>query len=70
MPRCHAAKQTPLRGLLLRAEGKVFCAGADVNAFKGKTGGDARQRFTTHLRMIADIEELPFPTLAPYKGCV
>ena len=66
-----AAKRTPLRGLLLRAEGKVFCAGADVSAFKGKTGGDARQRFTTHLRMIGDLEELPFPTLAAVQGmCV
>ena len=64
-------KRTPLRGLLLRAEGKVFCAGADVSAFKGKTGSDARQRFTAHLRMIADLEELPFPTLAAVQGmCV
>jgi enoyl-CoA hydratase/carnithine racemase len=64
-------KRAPLRALLLRAEGKVFCAGADVSAFKGKTGSDARQSFTTHLRMIADIEELPFPTLAAVQGmCV
>ena len=64
-------KQAPLRGLLLRAEGKVFCAGADVSAFKGKTGGAARERFTAHLRMIADMEELPFPTLAAVQGmCV
>ena len=64
-------KRAPLRALLLRAEGKVFCAGADVSAFKGKTGSDARERFTTHLRMMADIEELPFPTLAAVQGmCV
>ena len=30
-------KQVPLRALLLRAEGKVFSAGADVSAFKGKS---------------------------------
>jgi enoyl-CoA hydratase/carnithine racemase len=65
------AKRLPWRALLLRAEGKVFCAGADVSAFQGKTGRDARERFTTHLQMMADVEELPFPTLAAVQGmCV
>src|SRR5260370_27816104 len=65
------AKRVPLRALLLRAEGKVFSAGADVSAFKAKTESEARASFTTHQQMIADLEALPFPTLAAVQGmCV
>src|SRR6266404_8841020 len=61
-------KRAPLRALLFRAEGKVFSAGADVSSFTGKSASDARSNFTAHLRMIADIEELPYPTLAAVQG--
>jgi len=65
------AQRAPLRALLVRAEGKIFSAGADVSGFKGRTTSEARERFTTHQRMIADLEELPFPTLAAVQGmCV
>jgi enoyl-CoA hydratase/carnithine racemase len=64
-------KRVPLRALLLRAEGKTFSAGADVSAFKGKTESAARDSFTNHQRMIAELEALPFPTLAAVQGmCV
>ena len=53
-------KRAPLRALLMRADGKVFSAGADVSAFKGRTGSEARERFTSHLQMITDLEELLF----------
>src|SRR5580704_1360341 len=62
------AKQTPLRALLVGAEGKIFSGGADVVVFKGTTPAEARERFTSHLRMIADLEELPFPTIAAVHG--
>jgi enoyl-CoA hydratase/carnithine racemase len=61
-------KRTPLRALLVRADGKIFSGGADVNAFEGKTATDARELFTSHLRLIADLEELPFPTVAAIQG--
>jgi enoyl-CoA hydratase/carnithine racemase len=61
-------KQTPLRAMLLRAEGKIFSGGADVSVFQGRTPAEARERFTSHLRLIADLEELPFPTVAAVQG--
>src|SRR5712691_3612920 len=62
------AKQRPLRALLVRADGKVFSGGADVSIFKGRSASEARERFTSHLRTIAAIEELPFPTVAVVQG--
>ena len=62
------AKRTPLRALLVRAEGKIFSGGADVSVFKGISSTDARRLFTSHLRLIADLEELPCPTLAAVQG--
>ncbi len=63
-----AAKQAPLRALMVRAEGNIFSGGADVSMFKGRTSAEARERFTSHLRLIADLEALPFPTLAAVQG--
>src|ERR1700719_2127748 len=64
----NQARQAPIRALLVRAVGNVFSAGADVSIFKGRTAIEARGRFTRHLRTIADIEELPFPTVAAVQG--
>jgi enoyl-CoA hydratase/carnithine racemase len=62
------ARQHPLRALLVRADGKNFSGGADVAVFKGKTANEARERFTSQLRTIADLEELPFPTIVAVQG--
>src|SRR5262249_24538823 len=58
------AAQLPIRALLVQADGKHFSCGADVAIFKGRTADEERLRFTSHLRTIADLEELPFPTIA------
>ena len=63
-----SARHHPLRALLVRADGKNFSGGADVAIFKDKTAAEARERFTSHLRTIADLEELPFPTIAVVQG--
>src|SRR5208282_2229119 len=39
-----------------------------VSVFKGKTATEAHELFTSHLRLIADPEELPFPTVAAVQG--
>src|SRR5271156_534982 len=62
------AREHPLRALLVRADGKNFSGGADVAVFKNKTAEQARERFTSHLRTIADLEELPFPTIVAVQG--
>src|SRR5438105_15745012 len=59
-----AAKQTALRALMVRAEGKIFSGGADVRMFKGRTSAHDRERVTSHLRTNADLEELSCATLA------
>jgi enoyl-CoA hydratase/carnithine racemase len=61
-------KRAPLRALLVRADGKIFSGGADVSVFKGRNAIEARELFTSHLRLIADLEELPFPTVAAIQG--
>ena len=61
-------KRAPLRALLVRADGKIFSGGADVSVFKGRSATEARERFTSQLRLIADLEELPFPTVAAVQG--
>src|SRR5258708_7932614 len=58
------AKQLPLRALLVRADGKHFSGGADVAIFKGRTADEARLRFTSHLRTIADLAERAGPARA------
>ncbi|EFG78621.1 enoyl-CoA hydratase/isomerase family protein [Mycobacterium parascrofulaceum ATCC BAA-614] len=53
-----------IRALLLRAEGKVFCAGVRVQEFTvmdGRAGTDFSRRLLTLIRR---IEQLPIPTVA------
>lgn len=62
--------------LLLRAEGKHFCAGADLNWMRGQAHADFdpssfeknREDARVLARLMQTLDELPFPTLALVQG--
>jgi enoyl-CoA hydratase len=56
------------RALLVRAEGKYFTGGVDVNVFKGLSEAGAAELTGELLSITHRIEELPFPTLASVHG--
>lgn len=56
------------RGLLLRADGRVFAAGADVASFKGMSEAEARTMFTDYMSVVHEIERLDVPTVAAVHG--
>jgi enoyl-CoA hydratase/carnithine racemase len=57
-----------VRALLLRGEGKVFSAGADVALFAGQGADAMRPLIASFLELGRRLEELPFPTLAAVHG--
>ena len=57
-----------LRALLVRGEGKVFSAGADVQLFAGKGAAEMRPLIASFLDLGHRLEALPFPTLAAVHG--
>jgi enoyl-CoA hydratase len=57
-----------LRALLMRGEGNVFSAGADVHLFAGKGAAEMRPLIASFLDLGRRIEAMPFPTLAAVHG--
>jgi enoyl-CoA hydratase/carnithine racemase len=56
------------RALLLRAEGKVFTGGVDVNTFEWLSQAEASEFCERLLRITHRVEDLPFPTIACVHG--
>jgi enoyl-CoA hydratase/carnithine racemase len=52
------------RALLVRAEGRYFTGGVDVNVFAGLSEADAAQLTADLMAITHRLEELPFPTMA------
>ena len=63
-----AATDDGPRALVVRAEGKVFTGGVDVNIFHGLSEADAHEFAEQLIALTHSIEDLPFPTLAVVHG--
>jgi enoyl-CoA hydratase/carnithine racemase len=57
-----------IRALLVRGEGDVFSAGADVRLFTGRGAAEVRPLIELFLELGRRVEGLPFPTLAAVHG--
>lgn len=66
--RVARAQADGCRALLLRAEGRVFLAGADAASFKGMSEDEARSMFSTFIAVVHQIESLDVPTVAAVQG--
>ncbi|WP_406432084.1 enoyl-CoA hydratase/isomerase family protein [Streptomyces sp. NBC_00631] len=62
------ARAERCRGLLLRAEGHVFLAGAEAGDLQGVRESEARATHTDYLAVVHEIEDLDVPTLAAVQG--
>ncbi len=56
------------RAVLVRAEGKVFCAGVDVHHFRGRDNAGGAALMQTFLDIVHELEALPVPTIAVVHG--
>lgn len=53
----------PPRGLLMRAEGRVWTGGVDVHMFQGRTPEQAEELWRRGFDLIHKVEDLPCPTV-------
>ena len=58
------AREGTARAVLLRAEGKVFCAGVDVHEFQGLGQAQGVVLMARFLALVQTLERLPVPTIA------
>jgi enoyl-CoA hydratase/carnithine racemase len=57
-----------LRALLVRGDGDVFSAGADVSLFSGRAAEEMRPLVASFLELGRRVESLPLPALAAVHG--
>jgi len=64
----RAAADTSVRLVLVRGNGPVFCAGADVKERQGMGGEEVRARRLKGFAAYAALEALPMPSIAVVQG--
>jgi enoyl-CoA hydratase len=64
----RAAADTSVRLVLVRGNGPVFCAGADVKERQGMTQEQVRERRLKGFAAYAALEALPMPAIAVVQG--
>lgn len=57
-----------IRVVILRAAGKVFCSGHDLNEMTGRTLDEYREIFDVCTQMMERIQSLPQPVIAEVQG--
>ncbi|WP_156759882.1 enoyl-CoA hydratase/isomerase family protein [Microbacterium karelineae] len=62
------ARKDDCRGLLIRAVGPAFLAGADAADLKGISEAEARKMFTGFMAVIHEVQSLTVPTVAAVHG--
>lgn len=65
---CHRAVAEEARLVMLRGEGPVFCAGADLKERQGMTEDQVRARRLKGFLAYDALERLPMPTIAVVTG--
>jgi enoyl-CoA hydratase len=65
---CRRAVVEDARLVLIRAEGPVFCAGADLKERQGMSDDQVRARRVKGFAAYAAIEALPMPVIAVVEG--
>lgn len=60
--------QKKIRGLLLKANGKVFCAGANIKEMAKMTASEGMSYAEKAQKIFNDLADLPFPVVAAVHG--
>ena len=66
----HVAADASVKGLVVRGQGRAFCAGADLVAMQESFADNAslRRYLTSFNEVLFALEELPIPTIAVVHG--